>query len=209
MSETERRGRGPDKKPRKKRTDGGGAVKMQPSLPEGYNTRMVAFIREITPTEPLDPNDVAEMERRFARYLQLCEQYDMKVGNMQAYAAIGITKDKACEWVTRRSSNRARYIFIKKVQSICGMYREMLMQDGKINPVTGIFWQKNYDGMKDQQDVVLTPNNPLGDQPDTEKLKQRYLDTTYGVLPERTETAQAIELPADMVIDDAVEIKVD
>lgn len=194
-----RKGRGPDKKPRKKRTDGGGVGKMQPKLPEGYNTRMVAFMREILPTEPLDPNDVAEMERRFVRYLQLCEKYDIKVGNMQAYAAIGITKDKAYEWVTRRSSNQERYRFIKNVQSICGMYREMLMQDGKVNPVTGIFWQKNYDGMKDQQDVVLTPNNPLGDQPDTEKLRQRYLESTYGVLPEPIETGQAIELPANAV----------
>ena len=74
------------------------------------------------------------------------------------------------------------------------MYREGLMEDGKVNPVTGIFWQKNYDGMKDQQEVVLTPNqNPLGEQKDAESLKQKYLENTYGVaeLPEK----QALELP--------------
>lgn len=65
---------------------------------------------------------------------------------------------------------------IKKVQKVCALYREGLMQDGKVNPVTGIFWQKNYDGMKDQTEMVLTPNNPLGDSADTEALARKYLD---------------------------------
>ena len=64
------------------------------------------------------------------------------------------------------------------------------MQDGKINPVTGIFWQKNYDGMKDQSEVVLTPNNPLGEQKDVEALKQKYLENTYGVTGELPESAE-------------------
>ena len=39
-------------------------------MPEGYNARLVSFMMEITPTEPLDLHDVPEMERRFANYLQ-------------------------------------------------------------------------------------------------------------------------------------------
>jgi hypothetical protein len=94
------------------------------------------------------------------------------------------------------------------------MYREGLMEDGKVNPVTGIFWQKNYDGMKDQQEVVLTPNtSPLGEQKDTEALKQKYLESTYGVaeLPEGAESEilpevaegqkEPIALPIDTTVD--------
>ena len=69
------------------------------------------------------------------------------------------------------------------------------MEDGKINPVVGIFWQKNYDGMKDQQEVVLTPNaNPLGDAESAERLKEKYLDAakTAGQLPQN---AEIIEVP--------------
>ena len=151
-------------------------------------------MQEILPTEPLDHNDVEEMERRFQRYLQKCAEWDMKVGNMAAYTAIGIDKNDAYEWANRNMGNPARTRFIKKVQKICAMYREGLMEDGKVNPVTGIFWQKNYDGMKDQQEVVLTPNtNPLGEQKDAEALKQKYLENTYGVaeLPE----GAVLELP--------------
>lgn len=171
-----------------------------PDLPEGYNTRRIRFMQAILPTEPLDREDVEEMERRFARYLELCAQWDMKVGNMAAYAAIGIDKSDAYEWSNRNIGNAARTAFVKKVQKVCGMYREGLMEDGKVNPVTGIFWQKNYDGMKDQQEVVLTPNtSPLGEQKDAEALKQKYLDATYSVaeLPESTEGAKSeiLELP--------------
>ena len=162
-------------------------------------------MQAILPTEPLDRDDVEEMERRFAFYLEMCAQWDMKVGNMAAYAAIGIDKADAYEWSNRNLGNPARTAFIKKVQKVCAMYREGLMEDGKVNPVTGIFWQKNYDGMKDQQEVVLTPNtSPLGEQKDAEALKQKYLENSYGVaelpegaaleLPESAEGA-ALELP--------------
>ena len=164
----------------------------------------IRFMQMILPSDPLDCNDVAEMERRFARYLELCAEWGMKVGNMAAYAAIGIDKDTAYEWTSRRTSNPARYGFIKKVQQVCALYREGLMEDGKVNPVTGIFWQKNYDGLKDQQEVVLTPNNPLGEAQNAEQLKQKYLESADIVeLPESAErddfskTAEGAESPPD------------
>ena len=175
-----------DKKPRVRRVDAEkskGIVAMQnPELPDGYNTRRIAFMMEILPTEPLDCNDVDEMERRFARYLELCHEHDMKVGNQAAYAAIGLDKQQVWDYVNRASANPRRADFLKKVQKICALYREGLMEDGKINPVTGIFWQKNYDGLRDQQEVVLTPNqSPLGEQKDAESLRQKYLESTYNI----------------------------
>jgi hypothetical protein len=120
--------------------------------------------------------DVAEMEKRFLHYLQTCVDMDMKVGNMAAYFAIGIDKDIARDWLKQDPSMKhERTRFIKKVQQICAMARENMMQDGRVNPVVGIFWQKNYDGMKDQTETIITPNNPLGDATDTETLKRRYL----------------------------------
>lgn len=125
-------------------------------------------------------------------------KYDMKIGNQAAYAAIGIDKGIAWEWVNRCTTNPARTDFIKKVQKVCALYREGLMQDGKVNPVTGIFWQKNYDGMKDQTEMVLTPNNPLGDSADTEALARKYLDNADIVdVPEGeiSEVAERAESP--------------
>lgn len=148
-------------------------------MPEGYNAKVTAFMMEIMPKEPLDTQDVAEMERRFMNYVQKCSEWDMKVGNQAAYMAIGITKEQAWEWENVVKGNPVRSDFVKKVRQFCGVFREGLMQDGKVNPVTGIFWQKNYDGMKDQTEMVLTPNNPLGEQKDMKALEQKYLESAY------------------------------
>ena len=190
-----------DKKPRKPREDGNKPAwsnspiqkDLNPDLPEGYNARMIAFMREVICDEPLDINDVEEMSRRFAHYLDVCAKYDKKIGNLAAYAAIGITKDQAKDFEVNCKSNPARALFIKKVRQFCSLYREGLMQDGKVNPVTGIFWQKNYDGLRDQQEVVVTPNNPLGEMGDTERIKQKYLENTYNILPEVAESAESAE----------------
>lgn len=157
-----------------------------PDLPEGYNTRMIQFTMELMPTEKLDYNDVEEMKRRFMHYLDTCAKYDMKIGNQAAYAAIGIDKGTAWDWANRCTTNPARADFIKKVQRFCALYREGLMQDGKVNPVTGIFWQKNYDGMRDQTETVITAHTPLGEEVtgrDAERLAETYLSNAKGALP--------------------------
>ena len=52
------------------------------------------------------------------------------------------------------------------------------MQNGKINPVAGIFLMKNNMGYQDKQEVVLTPNTQLGDSATPEELQQKYLEAT-------------------------------
>ena len=55
------------------------------------------------------------------------------------------------------------------------------MQNGKINPVAGIFLMKNNMGYQDKQEVVVTPNQQLGEQIPVEKLEQKYLEDVIGV----------------------------
>ena len=191
-----KRTRGKDKKPRKRteaadRAQKANLVKARQNspivqgieqannLPEEYNANAVSFIMAITPTEPLDLNDVGEMERRFENYIRLCSEYGKKVSNQAAYLAIGINKDQARDFANGVSANPERSHFIKKVQQICGVYREQLMSDGKINPVTGIFWQKNYDGLRDQTELAVAPVNPLGDGKSAEELAKKYADDAY------------------------------
>ena len=58
---------------------------------------------------------------------------------------------------------------------------ENYMQNGKINPVAGIFLMKNNMGYQDKQEVVVTPNQQLGEQIPAEKLEQKYLEDVIGV----------------------------
>lgn len=49
-----------------------------------------------------------------------------------------------------------------------------MVTEGKINPVVYIFRAKNYFGMKDQQDVVVRPDSPFGEQKTPEQLAAEY-----------------------------------
>ena len=121
------------------------------------------------------------------------------VSNQGAYLAIGVSKDDVYNWTVRSSTNPERCEFIKKVQKICAFYRESLMASGKLNPVVGIFWQKNYDGFKDQQEVVLTPNtDPLGEQKDPESMRQKYLEATYNLAESAESAERAISDPLQL-----------
>jgi hypothetical protein len=48
-------------------------------------------------------------------------------------------------------------------------------QNGKLNPVTGIFLGKNHFGYKDQTEHVLTPNSNSDNDYDADSIRQRYL----------------------------------
>ena len=69
---------------------------------------------------------------------------------------------------------------IKKARDLINAQMEDFMQNGKINPVAGIFLMKNNMNYTDQQEVVLRPENPLGEPKDPEELRRKYLEDVYG-----------------------------
>lgn len=50
----------------------------------------------------------------------------------------------------------------------------MLGADGKLNPVTLVWWQKQYDGMVDKQELVVTPNGQRLSDSDYQDIADRY-----------------------------------
>lgn len=69
---------------------------------------------------------------------------------------------------------------LKKAYQFLNAQMENYMQNGKINPVAGIFLMKNNMGYADKQEVVLTPNQQLGDQVPAEDLEKKYLEDVVG-----------------------------
>lgn len=139
----------------------------------GDNSKIAGFLLEVGRWPAPDKSNAQELEARFWKYVDLCNERDMRVTNQVAYFAMGITKDDVYNWengLTRSSEHRD---LIKKVKAFCGSYREMLGANGKLNPVTLVWWQKNYDGLVDKSEVVLTPNNPLGTITDQKQLEAR------------------------------------
>jgi hypothetical protein len=53
---------------------------------------------------------------------------------------------------------------------------ETYMQNGKINPVSGIFLAKNNYGYSDKQEYVVTPNTPQLSDADTATIEAKYAE---------------------------------
>lgn len=64
---------------------------------------------------------------------------------------------------------------IKKAHKIMETLWEDYMQNGKINPVAGIFLGKNNYGYQDKTEYVLTPNQQNDSDYDANSIRQRYL----------------------------------
>lgn len=139
----------------------------------GDNAKYAGVLATILRWGPVDKSDVDALEKRFWNFVDYCMEHDVKVTNQVTYLAMGITKDDVYNWENDRTRSPAHSELIKKVKSFCAAYREMLGADGRLNPVTLVWWQKNYDGLVDKSEVVLTPNNPLGTITDQKQLEER------------------------------------
>ena len=100
-----------------------------------------------------DMNDVEGLEKRFFQYLELCKECNMKVGNLAAYTAIGITKFTAQAWA-RGAAGEKKQDLIMKIKAVCAQYREAMMMEGTLKEITGIFWQKSFDDFRDNTAIT-------------------------------------------------------
>ena len=141
----------------------------------GDNSRYAKIALDMVSWEPVDRNDIPGLQKRFEEYIQYCIDNDVKPGNLTCYAALGISKQVAMDWETGRYGSKEHVDFIKKVKSFCSSFRELLMLDNKVNVVTGIFWQKNYDGLVDKQEYVLTPNQQNDNDYSADEIRERYI----------------------------------
>ena len=95
--------------------------------------------------------------------------------------ALGYPRQTIWRWeVGEEGSTPTRRNLIKKAKELLASFDAKMVQEGKINPVTYIFRAKNYFGLKDQQEHILTPNNPLGDHTDPEDIQKRLEEGVIG-----------------------------
>ena len=126
---------------------------------------------EVALWDEIDTKDPEQLRDRTLKYLQYCIDNKIKPGNLGLYNAWGLTKGEVSN-IQQREPNSLRSGVIKKSRQIMSQIREQLMSDGKINPVTGIFWQKNWDGLKDQQEVIVEPRKQIEANQSPEEVRQ-------------------------------------
>ena len=127
-----------------------------------------------------EPEQVAE---RIEQYFGICIEDDMKPSVAGLACAFGVDRKTIWAWangVDSKTLPTESRNLIKKAYQNLNAQMENYMQNGKINPVAGIFLMKNNMGYVDKQEMVLTPNQQLGDQVSPEDLQRKDLEDTAG-----------------------------
>ena len=122
----------------------------------------------------IDHRDPEQVRQRAYDYLALCAQNDMKP-TVNGYAnAIGVTRQTLLNWKTGDFREDSHQAVILEYYSMLEELHESYMQNGKINPVSGIFLAKNlFYGYADKQEFVLTPNQ-MGETVSPDVIAAKY-----------------------------------
>ena len=87
--------------------------------------------------------------------------------------ALGTTRASLWNWENGLQCSPARTAMIQQANGILAAMDAELVSQGKIPQVTYIFRAKNFYNMKDQTDVIVTPNNPVGAVLPEDELRKR------------------------------------
>lgn len=138
----------------------------------GDNSRFLRMARVSMDLPPIDISDPKQIEHRINEYFDFCEQNDRKPSMIGMCNWLGVDRSTVSLWKRGEYRSETHLTVIKKAIDLLEELWTDYMQNGKINPTSGIFIAKNVFQYRDVQDVVLTPNTPL-DKIDTDESRKR------------------------------------
>lgn len=143
-----------------------------------------------------------ECAERLNEYFSECYELNIIPTVEDMCLALGTNRTTVWDWEQGRKGN-IRSNMIKQAKQILAGIDAALAAEGKIPQVVYIFRSKNFYGMRDQQEVMLAPANPMGDAQSAEQLRKKYMEDTYGLIEEgRTvELGQGAEPTAERSVD--------
>ena len=141
----------------------------------GDNSKFTRHNRMLYELVPVTFESAEEVKERTITYLDICEQNDMKPSVAGYALALGI--DRVTLWrivkgVIVKPSEVSNVL--KRAYDLLNAQMEDYMQNGKINPVSGIFLMKNAWGYKDKQEIEVSASQGDAESPD--QLASKYAD---------------------------------
>ena len=155
----------------------------------GDNTKYVMLGAKLFNLPTIDLKDPEQVNNRLNEFFTIHAEADMKPTVSGMGMALGLDRRRLWEIKTGNyhTSKELSELptsttdSIKKAYEYMELLWENYMQNGKINPVSGIFLGKNNFGYQDKQELVLTPNNSNDSDYNAEEIKKRYI-TDYTVI---------------------------
>ena len=143
-----------------------------PDTDPGDNTKYLSHALMIRDMPPIDIADPVQVQNRINEYFTLCAANDMKPTATGFRNALKISKVTLWQWKQGNYRADTHQGIVCAAYDVLEALWEDYMQNGKINPVSGIFLGKNNFGYQDKQEYVLTPNQK--ETVDATVIEQKY-----------------------------------
>lgn len=144
---------------------------------KGDNSQYIRHALASIGLPPIDISDSKQVAERINWYFVHCSDDDMRPTVTGLCNALGITRDTLIAWRTGKYRADSHQAIAARAHSVLEELMENYMQNGKINPVSGIFLMKNlYSGFSDKQEVVLTPNQSQLSSADPATIEAKYAE---------------------------------
>ncbi len=143
------------------------------------NTKVIQYALDIFNSDIPDLSDSKQVEYAINNYFTNCINKGLRPGNLGLYASLGLDKRQVFELIHGRITKGASVDSIELIKKACktlSSIREMLGSQGKLNPATLIFWQKNFDGLEDVQRIDIDANTQPKPEKSTEEIKKELVD---------------------------------
>ena len=170
----------PKKKPR-----GGNNILTDAALmvEPGDNTKYVLLGAKLFNLPSIDLHDPEQVNDRLNEFFKIHAEADMKPTVSGMGMALGLDRRRLWEiksgakvgGTTPIDLPTPTLVAIKKAYEYMELLWENYMQNGKINPVSGIFLGKNNFGYQDKTEYVVTPNVHSDSDYSADDIRKRYL----------------------------------
>lgn len=140
----------------------------------GDNTRYLRLARVGVNLPPIDISDPKQVENRINEYFDFCEKNDLKPNIKSLGNWIGVDDTTVISWRKGEYRAETHSQLIKKAVDVIQALWWSYGQDGKVNPASWIFIGKNAFGMRDAQEITVTPKRPLEDGLDGAEIERQF-----------------------------------
>lgn len=142
----------------------------------GDNSKYLGHAMIIARMPLVDLNDINEVRDRIDWYFNLCFNNDMKPTVSGLCNSLKISRQTLMTWRQGKYRDDSYQAAVLEAYSMMEELWEHYMQNGKINPVSGIFLGKNNFGYADKQEMVVTPNTGVPEAIDVATIEAKYAE---------------------------------
>ena len=156
---------------------------LAPITEPGDTQKYISVSMQLFNLPTIDLHKPEQVQARLNEYFKI--QFDADVKPTVAGMAMALGLDRRRLWEIKADvADRNQGLptltrdYIKKAYDFMENLWENYMQNGKLNPVSGIFLGKNNFGYQDKTEYVLTPNTNTDSDYDADDIKKRYLSNS-------------------------------